>query len=111
MSREITELKKFKQESTQFYDNKISEIRNLSQKLTKYKPMDQINQITSKLTLSSNTASLIKNAIQKSNQWLVLQLCFIEYYGMKSKQITVYGSARISWCCWNCDLFYAKQDG
>jgi len=68
MSREITELKKFKQESTQFYDNKISEIRNLSQKLTKYKPMDQINQITSKLTLSSNTASLIKNAIQKSNQ-------------------------------------------
>jgi len=77
MSREITELKKFKQESTQFYDNKISEIRNLSQKLTKYKPMDQINQITSKLTLSSNTASLIKNAIQKSNQWLVLQLCLL----------------------------------
>jgi hypothetical protein len=68
LSREISELKKFKDESTKFYDSKISEIRNLSSKLNKYRPMDQINQITNKLTLSNNTTQLIRKALTKKSQ-------------------------------------------
>lgn len=39
MSKEISELKKFKNESNKFYDSKINEIRNLSNKLGTYKPI------------------------------------------------------------------------
>jgi hypothetical protein len=38
LSKEIDELKKFKQESMQFYDQKINQIRGLSSRLNSYKP-------------------------------------------------------------------------
>jgi len=52
MNKEIQELKKFKNESMKFYDNKISEIKGLSNKLNKYKPMEQFKSISEKLSLS-----------------------------------------------------------
>jgi hypothetical protein len=66
MEREIKELKEFKNRSTEFYDNKISEIKKLSTKLNTYKPMDQLNQINSKLNISANTANLLKKIMQKA---------------------------------------------
>jgi uncharacterized protein YlxW (UPF0749 family) len=66
MEREIQELKEFKNRSTQFYDNKISEIKKLSNRLNTFKPMDQLNQINSKLNISTNTANLLKKIMQKA---------------------------------------------
>jgi transcription initiation factor TFIIIB Brf1 subunit/transcription initiation factor TFIIB len=65
MLKDIQELKEFKKKSAKFYDNKISEIKNLSSKLNTYKPIDTLNQINSKLNLSENTANLLKKIIQK----------------------------------------------
>lgn len=65
MLKEIQELKEFKNKSTEFYDNKISEIKNLSVKINKYKPIDHLKQINSKLNISSNTANLLKKIINK----------------------------------------------
>jgi transcription initiation factor TFIIIB Brf1 subunit/transcription initiation factor TFIIB len=66
MLKEIQELKEFKSKSAKFYDNKISEIKNLSSKLNTYKPIDSLNKINSKLNLSENTTNLIKKIIQKA---------------------------------------------
>ena len=65
MLKDIQGLKEFKKKSAKFYDNKISEIKNLSSKLNTYKPIDTLNQINSKLNLSENTANLLKKIIQK----------------------------------------------
>ena len=46
MNREINELRKFKNESVEFYDKKISEIKGLSTKLSQYQPMEQLKQIS-----------------------------------------------------------------
>lgn len=46
MNREIDQLKKFKEESLQFYDKKIGEIKGLSTRLGRYRPMEQLKQIT-----------------------------------------------------------------
>jgi len=66
MLKEIQELKEFKSKSAKFYDNKISEIKNLSNKLNTYKPIDALSKINSKLNLSENTTNLIKKIIQKA---------------------------------------------
>lgn len=46
MNKEINDLKKFKNESMQFYDKKIGEIKGLSSKLNQYQPMEQLKQIS-----------------------------------------------------------------
>lgn len=56
MSNEISELKKFKNESMKFFDNKINHVKGLSSKLSNYQPMEQIKKITEKLTLSPGTS-------------------------------------------------------
>ena len=66
MLKDIQELMEFKSKSAKFYDNKISEIKNLSSKLNTYKPIDALNKINSKLNLSENTTNLIKKIIQKA---------------------------------------------
>lgn len=66
MLKEIQELKDFKNKSAKFYDNKISEIKNLSSRLNTYKPIDTLNKINSKLNLSENTTNLIKKIMQKA---------------------------------------------
>jgi|688.fasta_scaffold280934_1 transcription initiation factor TFIIIB Brf1 subunit/transcription initiation factor TFIIB len=66
MLKEIQELKEFKSKSAKFYDNKISEIKNLSSKLNTYKPIDALKKINAKLNLSENTTNLIKKIIQKA---------------------------------------------
>jgi hypothetical protein len=65
LAHEIDELKKFKKESTKFYDNKISQIKNLSVKLNQYRPTDQLDMINQKLNISANTANLLKKYINK----------------------------------------------
>lgn len=55
LSKEIRDLKKFKKESINFYDKKISEIKGLSSRLNTYQPMEQLKQISQKLTLSAGT--------------------------------------------------------
>lgn len=49
-----------------FYDNKKSELKELSSKLGRYKPMEQLKEISSKLTLSEGTSQMIMRAMQKS---------------------------------------------
>jgi hypothetical protein len=66
MNREINELRKFKADSAKFYDSKIGEIKNLSNKLGTYKPEEQFNKISQKLTLSPGTADLIKRVMTKT---------------------------------------------
>lgn len=51
-----------------FYDNKINEIKGLSNKLNKYKPMEQFKEISEKLSLSENTTNLIRKAMQKNGK-------------------------------------------
>lgn len=68
MSKEINELKKFKNESNKFYDSKINEIRNLSNKLGTYKPIEQFSQISQKLNLSAGAADMIRKVIMKNSQ-------------------------------------------
>jgi uncharacterized coiled-coil DUF342 family protein len=68
MSKEINELKKFKNESNKFYDSKINEIRNLSNKLGTYKPIEQFSRISQKLNLSAGAADMIRKVIMKSSQ-------------------------------------------
>ena len=65
MSREISELKRFKKDSLTFYDKKIGEIKGLSTKLDQYQPTQQLKQISEKLCLSANTSELIRKAMEK----------------------------------------------
>lgn len=64
MKREITEFKKYRKESASFYDEKIKQVKNLSSRINKFKPMDQINHITQKLTISKKTTELINRTLQ-----------------------------------------------
>ena len=68
MTKEISELKKFEDNSIKFYDKKIDEIKGLSNKLGKYRPMEQLEHITQKLSLSENTSQLIRSAMRGKGQ-------------------------------------------
>lgn len=66
MQRDIKELREFKNSSNEFYDRKVSEIRKLSDKLSNYQPLEQINKITEKMSLSGKTADLIRQRVMKN---------------------------------------------
>jgi hypothetical protein len=66
MQRDIQELREFKNSSNEFYDRKVSEIRKLSDKLSNYQPLDQLNKITEKMSLSGRTADLIRQRVMKN---------------------------------------------
>lgn len=61
-------MKKFKDNSIKFYDKKIDEVKGLSNKLGRYRPMEQLEQITQKLSLSLNTSQLIKGVMKGKRQ-------------------------------------------
>ena len=65
MSQDIKELRDFRSQANQFYDSKIKEMKALGSKLTKYAPGEQLNQITSKLKLSSETRGLLNKVVNK----------------------------------------------
>jgi transcription initiation factor TFIIIB Brf1 subunit/transcription initiation factor TFIIB len=68
MSKEITNLRTFREESNQFYENKKKEVRALGSKLSQFEPSQQISQITAKLGLSSQTQDMLKKVVNRSGQ-------------------------------------------
>jgi endonuclease III-like uncharacterized protein len=66
MQLDIKELKEFKSNSAKFYEKKASEIRQLSNRLSNYHPLDQLSQITQKVSLSAHTADLIRSRLMKT---------------------------------------------
>ena len=65
MNQDIQELRNFRSQANQFYDNKIKEVQALGTKINKYGPGEQLSQITSKLNLSSQTCGLLKRVVNK----------------------------------------------
>ena len=68
MSRELSDLKAFRDQSNSFYEGKIAEVRALGSKMTQYGPMEQLSKITEKLNLSSTTQNMLKKVVNRTGQ-------------------------------------------
>lgn len=66
MQTELKEFQKHTAKSNQFYDEKIGELRKLSEKIGNFHPLDEFNKITKKVEISTETANLVRKAIMKN---------------------------------------------
>ena len=68
MSKELKDLKALRDKSNKFYEEKISEVRALGNKMNQYGPQHQINKITQKLNLSAATQNMLQKVVNKASQ-------------------------------------------